>query len=59
MSLHRYGQRYAARLRVARARSPRLLANFIWIAEEVLWNGGEVSFEWPRYCAGWMLPELD
>eukprot|EP00973_Karenia_brevis_P081544 11303456-Karenia_brevis.AAC.1 len=58
MSIHRYGRRYARRLRLARAKSRVLLANFIWIAEEILKNGGEVSCEWPRYCTGWMLPEL-
>eukprot|EP00973_Karenia_brevis_P020818 2861549-Karenia_brevis.AAC.1 len=58
MSILKYGRRYVRRLRAARARSRVLLANFIWIADEILKNCGEVSFEWPRYCTGWMLPEL-
>eukprot|EP00973_Karenia_brevis_P070888 9852889-Karenia_brevis.AAC.1 len=45
-------------MQVALAKSRRLLAIFLWIADKILKSGGEVSFEWPRYCIGWMLPEL-
>eukprot|EP00973_Karenia_brevis_P006269 853880-Karenia_brevis.AAC.1 len=41
MSIHRYGKRYAFRLQAARAKSRRLLANSIWIADEILKSGGE------------------
>eukprot|EP00973_Karenia_brevis_P079615 11045800-Karenia_brevis.AAC.1 len=41
-----------------REHSRKLLRKFIQLAEHVLLNGGHVSFEWPRQCTGWLLPEL-
>ena len=38
--------------------SEKLLNQFIDIANICLDNGGECSFEWPRYCSGWALPSL-
>ena len=35
-----------------------MLKNFIAVAEVVLSQGGHVSFEWPRDCYRWALPEL-
>ena len=58
MALHRYGPKYAKNLVTRRAASRRQLRSFIKLAQEALDAGGEVSFEWPRHCAGWMLPEL-
>eukprot|EP00973_Karenia_brevis_P068769 9560556-Karenia_brevis.AAC.1 len=58
MSLHKHGNRYAKKLALARRRSRSLLKSFIALADKALRQGGHVSFEWPRYCAGWALPEL-
>ena len=38
--------------------SIRMLKNFIKVAEQVLSQGGTVSFEWPKNCSGWKLPLL-
>ena len=35
-----------------------MLENFIVLADLVIELGGHVSFEWPRYCSGWLLPIL-
>ena len=35
-----------------------MLQNFVEIGDAVLAAGGHVSFEWPRHCSGWILPEL-
>ena len=41
-----------------RKQSRVLLAKYIELADLVMKFGGHVSFEWPRHCAGWILPEL-
>ena len=58
MALHKYGAPYARDLAKRRAISRKMLARFIYLAEIVLKQGGEISFEWPRFCSGWRLPEL-
>ena len=35
-----------------------MLKNFIKCAEVAIEGGGQVSFEWPRRCTGWMRAEL-
>ena len=35
-----------------------MLDHFYKLAKRVVSKGGTVSFEWPRYCAGWDLPVL-
>ena len=35
-----------------------MLRSFVQVSEIILALGGDVSFEWPRFCAGWALPEL-
>ena len=35
------------------SQSEELIHSFIQVANIVLDQGGEVSFEWPRYCTGW------
>ena len=37
-----------------REESLLMIARFIKVAEIILDQGGHVSFEWPRYCAGWI-----
>ncbi len=36
-----------------REESLRMIARFIRVADIVLAQGGHVSYEWPRFCAGW------
>ena len=47
-----------ARFRQERAESAALAAQFIRVADICLDNGGDCSFEWPRYCTGWALPSI-
>ena len=58
MSLHTLGQKFKRKLHKERTKSWKLLRGFIKVAEKVLHNGGQVSFEWPWLCVGWLLPEL-
>ena len=53
-----YGPKYKAKLDKRRTASVALLKNFIECADLALSLGGEVSFEWPHNCAGWLLEEL-
>ena len=34
------------------------MEQFIRVADVCLDNGGDCSFEWPRYCTGWALPSI-
>ena len=47
-----------ARIRQEQAESAALAAQFIRVADICLDNGGDCSFEWPRYCTGWDLPSI-
>ena len=58
MAVHRLGAKYAARLAIRRKKSLELVSRFRFLAEKVIEYGGRVSFEWPRYCAGWLQKEL-
>ena len=40
------------------AESAALVEQFIRVADICLGNGGDCSFEWPRYCTGWALPSI-
>ena len=46
------------KLKGKRRLSIKMLRNFIKVAEQVLCQGGTVSFEWPKNCSGWSLPLL-
>ena len=50
--------RLSASIRHERERSEELLKQFIRVGNTCLDNGGDCSFEWPRYCSGWALPCL-
>ena len=50
--------RLKARILADRAASEALVRQYIRIANIVLRNGGDCSFEWPRYCSGWSLAVL-
>ena len=47
-----------ARIRKEQEDSAALVEQFIRIANICLDNGGECSFEWPRFCTGWALPAI-
>ena len=50
--------RLKARILADRAASEALVRQYIRIANIVLRNGGDCSFQWPRYCSGWSLAVL-
>ena len=58
MAIHRLGPSYMEKLRAKRKESVELLRRFILVADKIIAQGGQVHFEWPRYCAGWGLLEL-
>ena len=58
MAIARYGKKYRLKLEASRAESIMFLNNFIACAEIAFAQGGEVSFEWPKNCLGWLRPEL-
>ena len=58
MNLHRYGKKYKIKLAKKRKTSKKLLEHFLLVAENVIANGGHVSFEWPKQSEGWALPAL-
>jgi len=58
MAIHKYGAEYVRSLEARREESRTMLKNFIETAALVINLGGEVSFEWPKSCLGWLLPEL-
>ena len=53
MAIQKYGPKYLRKLQGRRRASLALFATFVELAALVLKGGGEVSFEWPRYCVGW------
>ena len=58
MCIHRYGQKYEVELATRRKASKAMLQSFIELADLAISLGGHVSFEWPRYCTGWLLPMM-
>ena len=58
MNIHKHGFSFWQKLMSQRKESRRMLQAFIETAELALALGGEISFEWPASCRGWLLPEL-
>ena len=58
MSVHKHGQKYAKKLKQRRKKAAAMLRSFIALADLALDYGGEISFEWPRHCLGWLRPEM-
>ena len=58
MAIHRYGQRYIDKLEQKRKQSLIMLRHCFMIARVVIEGGGHFSFEWPRFCSGWLRCEL-
>ena len=50
---HVHGKKYAQQLRRRRADARKDLQAFLDRAEELLLQGGSMSFEWLDGCAGW------
>ena len=50
--------RLAARISKEQTESAALVEQLIRVANICLDNGGDCSFEWPRYCTGWALPSI-
>ena len=50
--------RLASRIRREQLDSEAFVQQFIRVANVVLDNGGDVSYEWPRFCTGWSLPVI-
>ena len=58
MCVHLHGPEYLEKLKLRRKASIQMVKDFVRIAERVIELGGEVSFEWPSSCRGWLIPEL-
>ena len=58
MSEHKLGKKCLEDFKDRRKESQTLLSKFLQIADLAMLLVAEVSFEWPRFCAGWALPEL-
>ena len=50
--------RLSKRMDQEQVESAALVEQFIRVANVCLDNGGDCSFEWPRYCTGWALPSI-
>ena len=50
------GADFHRQLELDRAKSIVMLGHFLQLARHVQKTGGTISFEWPRFCAGWDLP---
>ena len=58
MNLHKLGHYVVIKLAKKRAESLQMLTYFFLLAREITALGGDVSFEWPRFCTGWDLDVL-
>ncbi len=54
----RFGPEYAQGLEARRAVPRQMVRDFMRVAQLALEQGGEVSFEWPHSCSGWLLADL-
>lgn len=52
------GRKFKQHLDDLRDESMMLLGIFVDLARHILSSSGSVSFEWPAYCVGWQIPEL-
>ena len=57
-NIYKCGVEFSKQLAIDRGSSIKMLDRFYKLADRVVSKGGTVSFEWPRYCAGWDLPVL-
>jgi hypothetical protein len=58
MAIHRYGDKYADKLQKRRKESRKMIRSFAKCAALCIQLGGEVSFEWPDNCTGWLQADL-
>ncbi len=59
LNCHKFGKAFSDKLESRRAQSLVMLNNFFLLAREIIALGGDVSFEWPRFCTGWKIEALD
>ena len=60
LNLAKQGEEFRACVEKAREESLVLVEHFTRLAEVAVCSGGSASFEWPKYCAGWVQqPVLD
>ena len=52
------GHKFRMKLLAPRTKSLLMLKYFAVLAREVIANGGDISFERPRFCTGWNLETL-
>ena len=57
-NIHKCGVEFSKQLAIDRTNSIQMLDHFYKLAKRVVAKGGTISFEWPRFCAGWDLPLL-
>ena len=57
-NIYKCGVEFSKQLAIDRGNSIIMLDHFYALAKRVVSKGGTISFEWPRYCAGWDLPVL-
>jgi len=58
MAIHRYGKQYQHKLDKRRQQSRKMIRSFAKCAALCTQLGGEVSFEWPDNCSGWLQRDL-
>jgi len=58
MAVHRYGKQYQYKLDKRRQQSRKMIRSFAKCAALCVELGGEVSFEWPDNCSGWLQRDL-
>jgi len=58
MAVYRYGKQYQHKLDKRRQQSRKMIRSFAKCAELCIKLGGEVSFEWPDNCSGWLQKDL-
>ena len=57
-NLKKGGPSVQAKVAHERAQSFEFIKTFVKVARPLLDAGGSVTFEWPRWCDGWMQPEV-
>ena len=58
MNIHKLGPEFLEKLLAQRKASSKLVSIYIMLSELILELGGHCSFEWPKTCKGWLLPQL-
>ena len=54
LNRHVLGKEFDEDLQTRREESKMLVENFSFLADVAIESGGSATFEWPRYCSGWV-----